>query len=397
MHTDSFDFETLRDREAAASAKWVRRTDAEKAAGIVPMSVADMEFLCAPALMRAVEKAAAFGLYGYTDPDARYRKAVADWMRRRHGFQVDSDWIVPQGGVVPSVSVAVRAFTEPGDGILLCSPAYYPFEMMIEMNGRVTVRSLLVLGDDDLYRMDFDDLREKAARPDVKMMILCSPHNPVGRIWTRDELRTLAGICLENDVLLLSDEIHCDLELYGKHTVLLDAAPEIADHAVLLTAPSKTFNIAGLQAANTIIPSAALREKQDARRLADGASNVSYFGYHAAIAAYNECEPWLDALLPYLRGNFEYFGRWFEENLPQVRMLPVEGTYLAWTDWRKLGMDDPALERFVRGDAMLVLDEGTMFGPGGEGFMRFNLALPRAELERAMDRLKRAAALRGIA
>lgn len=393
---ERFDFDTLLDRSNAGSAKWQRRTDAEKAANIVPMSIADMEFLCAPKLVEAVQEAARFGNYGYTDADERYYAAVAGWMERRHGWHVEREWIVPENGVVPALCVAVRAFTELGDPVLIQSPGYYPFSMAVEMNGRVPLYSPLVLGDDDLYHMDFDDLRKKASDPRVKLMILCSPHNPVGRIWTAEELRTVADICLEHGVVVVSDEIHFDLALYGKHTVFCEAAPQIRDQCIICTAPSKTFNLAGMQLSNMIIPGKALREKYVARMNADGYSNASYFGYHATIAAYNKCEPWLEALLEYLRGNVAFFGRWLAENMPMVRLLPLQGTYLAWTDWRALGMTDEELERFVRGDAMLFLDEGTMFGSGGEGFMRFNLALPRAELQKALDRLLVAAKAKGI-
>lgn len=397
MHTDRFDFDTLVNRDNHGSAKWSRRTDAEKAAGIVPMSVADMEFPCAPAIVAAVERAAQHAVYGYTDNDQRYLSAVSGWMKKRHGWDVPTDWIVPENGVVPAVSVAVRAFTQPGDRVLLQSPAYFPFNMMIECNGRVPLCSGLMLGADDLYHMDFDDLREKAAAPDVKLMILCSPHNPVGRIWTPEELRQVGEICRANDVIVFSDEIHFDLELYGKHTPFSQAAPEMLNHCVIATATSKTFNLAGLQLANMIIPGEATREAYRARMNADGYSNASYFGYHATIAAYTQGEPWLDAMLEYVRGNVRFFESWFAENMPAVRVLPVQGTYLVWTDWRALGIDDEALERLVRGEAMHVLDEGILFGAGGEGFMRYNLALPRAELEKALARLLKVAKAKGFA
>lgn len=396
MHTDRFDFDTLVDRSDSGSAKWARRTDAEKAANIVPMSVADMEFPCAPVIIDAVTRAAQFGLYGYTDSDARYLDAVTGWLRRRHGWTVNPEWIVPENGVVPAMTVAVRAFTAPGEGVLLQAPSYYPFTMAIEFNGRVPVYSPLILGEDGLYYMDLDDLREKAKDPKTTMMILCSPHNPVARVWKPDELRAVGQICKENGVVLVSDEIHNDLILTGEHTVFSRAMPEMAEQCMIATAPSKTFNLAGLQQANMVIQNETLREKYRARLMADGASNASYFGYHATIAAYTEGEPWLEALLSYLRENFAFFGKWLSEHLPMVRLLPAQGTYLAWTDWRALGMTDEELEKFVRGEAMLFLDEGTMFGAGGEGFMRFNLALPRKELQKALDRLLAAARARGI-
>lgn len=397
MHTERYDFDTLIRRDEDGSAKWSRRTDAEKAAGIVPMSVADMEFGCAPEIVRAVQEAAAHGLYGYTDAEPRYYDAVCGWMQRRHGWQVNPEWIVPENGVVPAMCVAVRAFTEPGDAVLLQSPGYGPFTMAVEINQRVPVYSPLVLGEDGIYRMDLEDLRRKAQSPLVKMMFLCSPHNPVGRIWTPEELRAVADICRDNDVIVVSDEIHFDLELHGKHTVFTQAAPDMADRCVICTAPSKTFNLAGMQLANMVIPGKALRDAFVQRMNADGYSNASYFGYHATIAAYTEAEPWLDALLDYVRANFDFFGQWLASNLPMVKLLPVQGTYLAWTDWRALGLSPEALSAFLREDAMLVINDGTVFGEGGAGFARFNLALPRAELQKALDRLLQAAQAKGFA
>lgn len=396
MHTEPFDFDTLIDRSQMGCAKWNRRTPEETAMGVVPMSIADMEFRCPPCVIDAVTRAAQTGVYGYTDADDPYYEAVAGWMLRRHGWQVERDWIVPENGVVPAMCVAVRAFTAPGDRVLLQSPGYSPFRMAVELNGREVAVNRLLLGEDGLYRMDLQDLEAKLTDPRVTMMFLCSPHNPVGRIWTVEELRAVAGLCAKHGVSLVSDEIHFDLELYGKHTALIQAAPEIADRCAILTAPSKTFNVAGLQLANMIIPNAAMRSRYKARMNADGYSNVSLFGYHATIAAYTQGDAWLDALLAYLHGNFKFLKSWLTENMPRIRLLPVQGTYLAWTDWRSLRMTGAELDAFARGEAKLVLNEGSVFGDGGEGFMRMNLALPRKELEKALARLKEAAARRGI-
>lgn len=392
-----FDFDTLTDRSRDGTAKWARRTEAEKAAGIVPLTVADMEFKCAPAVVEAVTAAARQGLYGYTDADDAYYNAVIGWMDRRHGWPVEQDWIVPENGVVPALSVAVRALTEPGDQVLIQTPGYPPFSSAAASNGRVAVHSSLLLGEDGFYRMDLEDFRRKAADPRTKLFILCSPHNPVGRVWTVEELQAVAAICLAHDVLVVSDEIHFDLILQGTHTVFCQAVPEMLDRCVICTAPSKTFNVAGLQQANTIIPNAALRERFRARMNADGYGNVSKFGYNAVIAAYNESEAWLDTALPYIRANFAHLNAWLAQYMPQVRLLPAQGTYLAWTDWRALGLAQEALERFLREEAMLIANGGTQFGPEGEGFMRLNLALPRAALSRVLERLLMAAKARGFA
>lgn len=396
MHTERFDFDTAIDRSQDGSEKWARRTEEQMAAGVVPMSVADMEFCCAPVVIEAVKRAAEHGLYGYTTADAPYREAVCEWMRTRHGWAVEPEWIVPENGIVPALCAAVRAFSEPGDQVLIQSPGYRPFTMASELNGRVPLYSPLVLGEDGLYRMDMEDLRRKAADPRTKMMFLCSPHNPGGRIWTAEELRHVADICRGNDVMVIADEIHFDLEIHGKHIGFTQAAPEMLKRCVVCTAPSKTFNLAGLQLANMIIADEALREAYVRRLNADGYNEPSYFGYHATIAAYREGGPWLDALIAYVRANFDFLGAWFAQNLPKIRLLPVQGTYLAWTDCRALGLDQPALKAFFENDALLNLSCGTAFDPGGEGFMRWNLAVPRSVLEGALHRLAEAAKRRGF-
>lgn len=394
MHTD-FDFTTLRDRSASGSAKWGRRNDAQKAAGAVPMSVADMEWISAPCIVDAMEKAARFGLYGYCDTDDAYRDAVVGWMQRRHGWTIQPEWILAENGVVPAVSVALRAFTAPGDSILIHSPNYYPFTMAVEGNDRVPLYSALTLGADDLYHMDLDDLRQKAADPKTTMLVLCSPHNPTGRIWTPEELRAVADICKANNVTVLSDEIHFDLELDGKHTVFCQAAPDLLEQCMILTSTSKTFNTAGLQLSNTIIPGQAMREAFQARMQADGYGNPSYFGYHMTLAAYGEGAPWVDAMLDAVRGNMAFFADWFAKHMPMVRVLPTQGTYLSWVDFRALGLDDEALSAFLQNDALIAMDEGTMFGPEGSGFIRFNLAMPQAEIQKTLERLLAAAKKRG--
>lgn len=394
--SETFHFDTLVNRNGMGCAKWDRRTPAEKTAGIVPMSIADMEYPCAPCVVEAVQKAAAHGLYGYTDPTDAYREAVCGWMLRRHGWLVNPEEIVVAGGVVPTLSVAIRALTKPGDKVIIQNPGYYPFKACIAENGREIVSNRLVPGDDGRYRMDFDSLRALARDPRATMLLLCSPHNPVGRVWTADELNELADICLENNLIVVSDEIHFDLELTRKHLPLPLAAPQLREKCIVCTATSKTFNLAGLQLANVIIPSEILRAAFSRRLAADGFGNMSYFGYHATLAAYNEGGPWVDALLDAVCRNFLFFESWLKANLPQIKLLPAEGTYLAWTDWRALGMTDEQLKHFARDEAMLFLDEGTMFGPGGEGHMRFNLALPQAELEKALTRLKTAAQARKL-
>lgn len=383
----NFCFDTVPDRNDMGCAKWNRRTEAEKAAGVIPLSVADMEFPAAPcvteALMQLVRKCS----YGYADADAPYYAAVTGWMQRRHDWVIPPEWIVIQNGVVPAISVALRAFTKPGDGVLMFTPRYEPFDVMTKINDRLPVYSELILQDDHYYAIDFDDLAKKAADPCVTMFILCSPHNPTGRIWTVDELRAIADICIANHIIMVSDEIHHDLELYAKHTVFCKAAPAMQGKCIILTAPSKTFSVAGLQLTNTVIPDEALRAKYRMRSEADGFSNPSLFGYHATVAAYSKGDTWVDEMLAYVRGNFECLDSWLHMCLPKVRLLPVQGTYLAWLDFRGLGLNDAQLLHLVRDEAMVILNHGPWFGDGGNGFMRMNLAIARTELEKAMERL----------
>lgn len=400
MHIDAlnemtdFCFDIVPDRNDMGCAKWNRRTAAEKAAGIIPLSIADMEFQTAPCVIDALAKLVKVGSFGYADIDDTYNAAVAGWMERRHGWRIAKEWIVPQNGVVPAISVAIRAFTEPGDAVLMFTPRYSPFEHMVVVNDRIPVYSELKLRDDQYYAMDLDDFAKKAADSHAKLLIFCSPHNPTGRIWTAEELRAVAAICNDNNMLVISDEIHHDIQIYGKHSIFCEAVPEMQDHCVILTAPSKTFSIAGLQLANTIIPNEALRGRYRLQREKDGYSNPSLFGYHAMVAAYTKGDAWVDAMTQYIRSNFEMLDAWLREHLPMVRMLPVQGTYLAWLDWRALGLDDAALLKRTRGDAMVILNDGSSFGPGGSGFLRMNLALPRAELCKALDRLHAAVANR---
>ena len=379
-----FDFDTLTDRDQYGALKWDRRSAEEKALGIVPMSVADMEFPVAPCVKEMVMRSAENALYGYTDPEERFYRAVCRWMRLRHGWEVRADEISCLYGVVPALSAAIRAFTREGDGVLIQTPVYYPFGDMIQRNGRTVVENPLIRGEDGRYRMDFEQL-SRAARG-AKLMLLCSPHNPVGRVWTREELETVRGICRERGVMVVSDEIHFDLILSGTHTPYAKLDPD----TVVMTAPSKTFNVPGLQLANMVIPNPEIKRAFDGRIHADGFSNISHFGWAATVGAYESGEAWLDALIAYLRDNFRAFQSFFAAEFPDFTVTPLEGTYLAWVDFRPLGLRGRALEAVTRGKARLVLDEGYIFGPQGDGFERFNIALPRTELMRNLERLKKA-------
>lgn len=397
---NQFNFDTAPDRNDMGSVKYNLRTEAEKAAGLIPFSIADMEFETAPCVRRAIDRLAATGSFGYADMDDAYLSAITGWMQRRHQWTVQKEWILPVSGVVPALSVAIRAFSAPGDSILLMAPRYLPFESMIVLNDRVLVYSELkqTAGSPgqasctEPYTVDFEDLEKKASGSSTKLFILCSPHNPVGKVWTVDELRKIAHICDKHGLLVISDEIHHDLDLFFEHHVFCVACPEMQSKCVILTAASKTFNLAGLQLANTIIPDPALRARYQKRRDGDGYSNPSIFGYHATIAAYNEGDAWVDAMLDRVRQNFRLLNAWFNENMPDIRMVPARASYLAWLDCRALGMDDDALLHLFQGKAGIIPNPGPWFGLGGSGFMRLNIAMPWAEIEKALCRLAKARA-----
>ena len=381
-----FAFDTLIDRSQTGAVKWERRTEAEKRAGIVAMSVADMEFGVAPCVREAVVRAAEHGVYGYTDPNERYFAAVKRWMALRHGWDVRAEDVTCIHGVVPAIAVCVRAFTQPGDGVIIQPPVYPPFRQMIESNGRRVLNNALI-NENGRYRMDYEDLERKAADPRARLMVLCSPHNPVGRVWTREELARVHEICKRHGVTVASDEIHFDLVAGGAHTVYANVDPD----AIVLTAPSKTFNVPGLQLANAIIRNVARRNAFREELTACGGSNISYFGYAATCAAYEGGEEWLDALLDYLRGNEALVRDFMARRFPQVRISPMEGTYLLWLDYRALGVPDAEVNQFLRQDAGWIVNAGEMFGAEGRGFVRVNIALPRPELQKALDRLAAAA------
>ncbi len=379
-----FDFDSFYDRRGTAAEKWEMMNPDEMARGIVPLSVADMEFKSPPCVIEALTEAAKAGIYGYTKTDEGFLAALRGWMLRRHGLTFQDEELRIVSGVVPALALAVRAFTQPGQGVIVQPPVYPPFYAVAEANGRRVAANPLLRGEDGRYQMNFEELERLAAQPENTLMLLCSPHNPVSRVWTRGELERVRDICERNSVVLASDEIHCDLVRKGKHLPL----KRIDERAVCFTAPSKTFNIPGLQLAQAMIGDEALRARFDAQQRAVAGGEIPYFGRAAAIAAYNGGEAWLDEALEYIQGNYRLLARFCDAHLGPGAITPLEGTYLAWVDFRRLGLDRKQLEAFTRQKCSLVLSEGYIFGQEGEGFERFNLALPRAELEKALDRLE---------
>ena len=384
-----YDFTTKIDRSNTGAFKYDIMPEHLKRSGIVPMTVADMEFSAPPAVNEAVIKAARHGCYGYTGPQGEYLDAVKHWQKTRHGWDVEDDWYVVTNGIVQALGIAVRAFTKPGDGVLICTPVYHPFYGAVRDNGRSLVESPLCVRDGRYY-MDFDDIERKAADENIKLMLLCSPHNPIGRVWSEDELSRLAAICRENGVLVVSDEIHNDLIMPGaKHTVFA-SVPGAADNCIVCTAISKTFNLAGLSCSNIFVPNGELHKAFSEQAHRDGCGCVPYIARFATIAAYNDCADWLDELIGVVNSNFGLLYGFIEERLPMMKVTRAEGTYLAWIDMRALGMDHEALNDFMINKALIADNDGFMFGEAGNGFRRWNLALPEKELVSALERLEKA-------
>jgi putative C-S lyase len=365
--------------------------------GVIPLSVADMELYNPPEIVEGLKRYLDGTVLGYTRVSAAYNDAVIGWMQRRHGWEIDASWLVQAPGVVPALFMAVRAFTEKGDGVIIQPPVYYPFTGAIEANGREVVANPLVLKG-LRYSMDYDDLEAKARDPKNKMLILCSPHNPVGRVWEREELARLAEICLRHGVMVVSDEIHFDLLIGGhEHTIYSTLSEEAANNCMICTAPSKTFNIAGMQVSNMVIPNAEIRERYRRESQASAVHEPNILGIKACEIAYRECGPWLDGLIALIEANHRLTADFMARHIPQVTVFPLEGTYLQWLDFRFLGLDHPELERFMIHEAEWFTDEGYIFGDEGRGFERINLACPTAVLQEALDRLLAAFRKRGWA
>ena len=359
-------------------------------ARLLPMWVADMDFRSPPAVIDALVARAEHGVYGYTFPTDSYYEALQNWVARRHGWEVKRDWVLLTPGLVPALNMLVQTFVAPGEKVLIQPPVYYPFFWAVEDNGAEIVSNSLI-NENGRYRMNFDDLAQKASDPAVKMVILCNPHNPVGRAWTPDELTRFGEICLENDVLVVSDEIHCDL-IYSDHvfTSFARLGDDFRQKSVICSSASKTFNLAGLQTSSVIISDKELREQFAATIKRNGVFLANPFGIIAAEAAYNHGEAWLAEVMAYIEDNYRFMKSYLAEHLPQLKIVHPEATYLVWVDCRELGMDRAARKQLMMEQARVNLDEGELFGPEGEGFERFNIACPRSVLEAVLDRIKTA-------
>ena len=358
----------------------------------LPLWVADMDFRCPQVVIDAIKERADHGIFGYTIPNDSYFEAFIDWSKTHYEWEIKQEWIKIVSGVVPALNMLVKMLTEPGQNVLMQGPVYYHFMNSSENNGRNPISSTLLYDKESgRYTMDFADLAKKAADPNTTMAILCSPHNPVSRVWTADELRQFGDICIANNVTIISDEIHSDL-IFDGHTFIPFASlsEEFAQHSITCMAPSKTFNMAGLKTSNVVIPNDDLREQfADSRsRKAGLFAGGSTFGVTATEAAYRGGRPWLNAVMSYVQENYAFMCDYIAQNMPDIKVVPAEGTYLIWLDCSGLGMTSADRKKLILEDAKVYLDDGPMFGPAGDDFERFNIACPRHILAESLERIK---------
>lgn len=360
-----------------------------KPADVLPLWVADMDFKTSSLVLDEIHKRVEHGIFGYTETRDKYFEAVAGWLQKHHNLEIKPNWVVKTPGVVFALAMAVKAYSKEGDSVLIQQPVYYPFTEVIEDNNRKVVSSDLVLSDDGKYHIDFEDLEEKIKENNVKLFLLCSPHNPVGRVWTVDELKKVAEICIKYKVVVVSDEIHEDFTFEGyTHTPLLNVDEKIKDYCVTATSPAKTFNLAGLQISNIIIPNGDLRHAFKKQIDAAGYSQLNTMGIVACEAAYTYGEQWYEALKKYLKSNLDFVREYLKNELPEIKLIEPEGTYLIWLDFRGLGISEEAREDLIVNKAKLWLDSGAIFGEVGEGFERINIATNKALLKEALDRIR---------
>jgi cystathionine beta-lyase len=383
-----FDFDTLPDRRGTSSLKWDFGGRIAGRENLLPLWVADMDFAAPSVIGEAVARRAAHAVFGYTlEPDS-YFEAAKQWLADRHGWNVQREWLLTAPGVVQTISAALLAASAPRDRIVIQPPVYYPFALRIRANGREVAENPLVL-DGDRYRMDLEGLERELAAG-ARMLILCSPHNPGGRVWTGEELERAAGLCARHGAVIVSDEIHADLVLPGRrHVPVASVSAEAARITITCVSATKTFNLAGLGGSLAIVSDEELRNRLEAVAEAQWGGTANCFAAAASEAAWRHGADWLDAMLAYVAGNFAYLADRLPRELPAARVLPLEATYLAWIDLRQLGVSDDEIRTRLL-DAGIWLDEGRKFGRGGEGFQRLNLACPRSVLGRAVDGMVRA-------
>lgn len=388
MAERNLDFDRIIDRKNTRCLKYDFAVKRGMPEDVLPLWVADMDFETSSYIEDALTERVKEGIFGYSDVQTPYFEIIRDWMIRHHDWEPQEKWLIKTPGVVFALAMAVKAYTDPGDKVLLQQPVYYPFSEVITDNGREVVSNDLVLTEEGTYKIDFADFEQKIIANGIKLFLLCSPHNPVGRVWTREELETIGDICVKHGVTVVSDEIHNDFIWEGTHTVFAGIKKEFADISVTCTSPSKTFNLASMLISNIFIPDQILRRKFRKEMDRAGISQLSVLGLVATEAAYAHGDEWYAAMKNYVRDNIAFARAYVEENLPGVRMIDTQGTYLIWLDFRQTGLTVEELDHKIIYEAGLWLDSGKIFGKTGEGFERINVACPRAVLQEALDRIR---------
>lgn len=384
-----YDFNQITVRKNTNAIKYDLAVARGKPADVLPLWVADMDFPTAPAILEALHEKVNHGIFGYSVPGEAFYEAVKNWQKTEHDFEIARHWVVTTPGVVFAIACAIKAFTREGEAVIIQTPVYYPFKNMILANNRKLVTSSL-FEKDGKWQIDFDDFEKKIVENDVKLFILCSPHNPVGRVWSREELTRLSEICLKHNVIVFADEIHNDFVFEpNKHIVFSTISKEAAWNSVISTSASKTFNLAGLQFSVNFIQNPVLKKKFHDERDKTGYDEPSLMGFVATQAAYKHGKDWLTALKKHLVENLDFVRNFVKENLPKVRLIEPEGTYLLWLDFSAYGYSDSELDNLIVNKAKVWLDRGTMFGCEGEGYQRINIATPRPILEEALKRIEK--------
>jgi cystathionine beta-lyase len=381
-----YDFDKAINRRGTNCVKW----DVAKEDGVIPMWVADMDFEIAPAIKAALRQRVEHGVFGYTRVPSSYYQAVVNWFGRRHQWRIDSQWIIYTPGVVPAISAIIKALAKPGDKVLIQTPVYNCFFTSIKNNDCGIAENALIY-EDGTYHIDWEDFERKTADPSVRVFLLCNPHNPAGRVWTREELERMNDICLKNSVTVIADEIHCELVMPGyTFTPFASISESALRNSVTCNSPSKSFNIAGLQISNIICSDDSMRRRIDRAVNINEVCDVNPFGVIALQAAYNESEEWLDSLNQYIYANYQALCDFVAQHLPQLKVLKLEGTYLVWIDIRATGMTSDELTDKLLKEGKVMVNSGTMYGkPAGEGFIRLNIACPRAQMNLALQRMEK--------
>lgn len=390
MAEKNIDFDTIVDRKETYCLKYDFAKERNMPEDVMPLWVADMDFKVSSYIQKALLKQVEHGIFGYSEVKKDYFEVLKKWTKKHYEWEIEPQWLLKTPGIVFALAMAVKAFTKEGDAVLIQQPVYYPFSEVISDNGRRVVSNTLIQNETGKYEIDFKDFEEKIVNEKIKLFFLCNPHNPVGRVWSEEELKRLGDICYKHHVIVVSDEIHADFVFKGKHRVFASLKEEYKEISIVATSPSKTFNIAGLQVSNIFIPNQEIRRKFKKQIDAAGYSQLNVLGLIAAKAAYEHGEEWYEKMHEYVAGNIVYTKQFIEERIPEIKLVENEGTYLLWIDFRGLDISGDELEDLIIHKAKLWLDSGRIFGKAGKGFQRINVACPRKTLTEALTRVEQA-------